>query len=95
MLRKENANVHVLLSVGGWDHSGESWHRLMSSTKNMQTFADNCIQTLRRHDFDGIEIDFQYPGYRARGNTESDKYQFYYFLRVCYFKTQARINFFI
>jgi len=39
-------------------------------------FAKKCIEILTHHDFDGIDIDWEYPGYADHSGTPADKENF-------------------
>jgi chitinase len=54
----------MILSVGGWDKGGEGFSKLVSSRENMLKFTKWVIIYLRRHDFDGLDFDWQFPALR-------------------------------
>jgi len=68
-------NVKVLLSLGGWEESG-NFPAVASSSSLRRTFAEACMNALRRYDFDGIDIDWEYPGYAEHNGTPDDKENF-------------------
>ncbi|KAL7523959.1 hypothetical protein ACHAXR_000379, partial [Thalassiosira sp. AJA248-18] len=39
-------------------------------------FARNCRKLIEDHDFDGIDLDWEYPGYAAHSGTPADKENF-------------------
>lgn len=53
-------NVKVLISIGGWAASGGYWEMCADSTRR-DIFAQSCVDFLRKYNFDGIDIDFEYP----------------------------------
>lgn len=59
-LKKKNPKLKTILSIGG-EHSGE-FQLIMGSDKNIKTFAQNIYIYIRDRNFDGIDIDWEYPG---------------------------------
>lgn len=48
--------------------------------QNQEEFITSTIDFLRQRDFDGIDLDFEYPG--ARGSGEGDKWKFAQLVKV-------------
>lgn len=58
-LRRRNPGLKVLLGIGGWgaDHFSEA-----AATENGRlAFARTAVAMVRRHDLDGLDIDWEYP----------------------------------
>lgn len=65
-LRKKNPNVKLLLGLGGWNDSRAhtaSYSRLVADSSRRKTFALEMVKLLRHHGFDGLDLDWEYPGY--------------------------------
>lgn len=60
-LRKANPNLHLDLSVGGWTLS-EGFPWMASDPARRKAFVDSIVHFLERFEFDGIDIDWEYPG---------------------------------
>ncbi|KAL7548690.1 hypothetical protein ACHAWF_011963 [Thalassiosira exigua] len=56
------AGVEVYPSIGGWTLS-DPFSKLAEDPAARQVFADNCVKLIEEYDFDGIDIDWEYPGY--------------------------------
>lgn len=56
------SDVKVLLGLGGWtDSAGDKYSRMVSSGASRRTFVTNLIAFLRRHNFRGLQLDWNYP----------------------------------
>jgi hypothetical protein len=86
--RRGDAKVKVLLSIGGWtDSSGDKYSRLVNDGGSRRRFVDGVVAFLRRHNFGGLHLDWQYPkcwqSNCAKGPA-SDKPNFTKLIQVCY-----------
>lgn len=68
-------NVKVFVSIGGWTLSG-NFPAIAADPAKRQYFASECARVILTYGFDGIDIDWEYPGYAAHGGTEDDKINF-------------------
>ena len=64
--------VKVLLSVGGWADS-YNFPEAASGSTTRETFAHSCVERIREFGFDGIDIDWEFPGYADHKGTPDDK----------------------
>ncbi len=70
-LKKAYPHLSVLVSVGGWTQSG-NFHDVAATQEARDRFAASVIQYIRTYDFDGVDIDWEYPGsYRAPDTTDN------------------------
>ena len=75
-----NAGTKVLPSIGGWTLS-DNFPSIASSLTKRTLFAHNCCNLIRTYNFDGIDIDWEYPGYSPHSGSVIDKQNFTLFLQ--------------
>ena len=68
-LRKQNPNLKVLLSVGGWGARGFSGAAATKDTRAV--FIQSAQEIIAIYGLDGIDLDWEYPVIGARGLVES------------------------
>ncbi len=67
-LKKENPDLKVLISVGGWTWSG-NFSDMALTEESRSKFAKSAVEFVRKYKLDGIDIDWEYPGLPGIGNT--------------------------
>ncbi|TNN57064.1 Acidic mammalian chitinase [Liparis tanakae] len=77
-LKNKNGNLKTLLSVGGWNFGSSGFSQMVLSPANRLTFINSAISFLRKYEFDGLDIDWEYPA--NRGGPPQDKQYYSVFL---------------
>lgn len=67
--------VKILPSIGGWTLSN-NMPSIAADPIKRATFAQACVNLISTYQFDGIDLDWEYPGYSAHGGTQQDKVNF-------------------
>jgi len=73
--------VRVLLSIGGWDDSG-AFPAAASDPARRARFAHSCASAIVRYGFDGIDIDWEFPGLEEHNGSPADSARFPLLLRT-------------
>lgn len=68
--KAKNPDLKILLAVGGWNAGSSSFVEICRSASTMQTFAENVVKFLRDEDFDGFDLDWEYPSKAGAGGKQ-------------------------
>lgn len=70
-----NNNVKVLISVGGWTWSN-NFPSIAANPATRANFAHSCNDLVRQYNLDGIDLDWEYPGYAPHNGGPADAANF-------------------
>ncbi|MCB0851939.1 MAG: glycoside hydrolase family 18 protein, partial [Bacteroidetes bacterium] len=60
-LKRQNPNLKILCSVGGWSWSKEFSDAALTF-ESRERLARSAVNFMIRHDLDGLDLDWEYPG---------------------------------
>jgi chitinase len=66
-LRRAHPELRVLVSVGGWTWSG-GFSDAVLTADSRRRFVESAVRFVVRHDLDGFDVDWEYPGLPGLGN---------------------------
>lgn len=62
-LKSQNPQLKTMLAVGGYADSNidDKYSQLVSSKRNIDRFVRSAVKLLTNYDFDGLDVDWEYP----------------------------------
>nr|AIF74556.1 mytichitin 2 [Mytilus coruscus] len=78
--KKTNPDLKILIAIGGWTHGSGPFTAVVDNENDIDTFARHSIDFLRKHNFDGLDLDLEYP--RKRRGPPEDKHRFTKFVNI-------------
>ncbi|XP_038675549.1 chitotriosidase-1-like [Scyliorhinus canicula] len=77
-LKKKNKKLKTLLGFGGWNTRTSRYLNISNTLERRTAFINTAIEFLRRHRFDGLNLDWRFP----RRESNPAKYKQYFTLLV-------------
>ena len=65
-----------MIAIGGWNEGAKKYSDMALTKESRETFIASVIEFLVEHGFDGLDLDWEYPGDTERGGRWADKYEF-------------------
>ena len=83
--------VKVSLAIGGWnDSQGDKYSRLVNSRKARARFIKHVTKFLLKYNFDGLDLDWEYPACWQVGGETGDNLR--RTLTLVFFRLSARLR---
>ncbi|KUJ13269.1 glycoside hydrolase [Mollisia scopiformis] len=88
-LKKQKSSLRTWISIGGWSfndptntpNTQKAFSDMASTAANRKTFIDSVLQFMTTWGFDGVDLDWEYPGAPDRGGINADTANFVALLR--------------
>lgn len=64
-LKNLNPNLRASVAIGGWNEGSEKYSNMVASASSRKVFIDSVIPFLQSQNFDGLDLDWEYPAHRG------------------------------
>ena len=54
--------LKVTLAIGGWNEGSKKYSEMAADPKKRKIFTASVVSFLQEHNFDGLDLDWEYPG---------------------------------
>jgi len=71
-MKKLIPSVKVMVAIGGWNNGGTPFSVMVKTANSRRQFIDSVLEFLKQYKFDGLDLDWEYPGLRG-GDPDVDK----------------------
>lgn len=68
-LKKINPELEVVVSVGGGNGGSAGFSDMARTAEGRHSFVESAVAVVERYDLDGIDLDWEYPGYTNTNTT--------------------------
>ena len=68
--------ITFLFYIGGWNSGSERFSVMAADPNKRKTFIDSLMPFLAMYGFEGVDLDWEYPGDREGSDPEHDKDNF-------------------
>lgn len=82
-LKQKYPHLKTLISLGGWTLS-DTFSELADSSAARSNLAKNIVSFCKKYDFDGVDIDWEYPCFDVHSGRPQDKHNFTLLLKEIY-----------
>jgi len=67
-------HLKVTIAIGGWNEGSKKYSEMAADPERRKRFVESVIAFCQEHNFDGLDLDWEYPG--KRGGSPDDKANF-------------------
>ncbi|XP_063834196.1 probable chitinase 2 isoform X1 [Ostrinia nubilalis] len=71
-LKEKNPNLKTLVAVGGWNEGSANYSIMAAEPEYRQNFINTSLAMILEYNFDGLDVDWEYPNRRDTVHGEDD-----------------------
>ncbi|CAF0746969.1 unnamed protein product [Rotaria sp. Silwood1] len=75
-LKQHKSSLKLLVAVGGWTAGSEAFNNILTNSTTRTIFIRQTKEFLHQWNFDGIDLDWEFPGDIERGAMNNSREQF-------------------
>jgi len=75
-LKDTNPEFVPMISIGGWNAGSKKFSQMAADPAKRQIFLDSIIPFVQKYGFEGVDMDWEYPGARDTIDEDGDKENF-------------------
>ena len=64
--KEDYPELKLLLFIGGWGANGDGFSEMAKNPDKRALFCSECLRICNEYNFDGVDIDWEYPTYAAK-----------------------------
>ena len=72
-LKSTHKRLRVMIGVGGANAGAKVFSEMAASAENRRAFIDSAMEFIKTYRFDGMDVNWEFPGSSDRGGKEDDK----------------------
>lgn len=73
-LRELSPETKTLIAIGGWNEGSAKYSAVVSNPTIRARFVKNVVEFVRKHNFDGFDVDWEYPNQREGKSEDVQNY---------------------
>ncbi|CAG5127411.1 unnamed protein product [Candidula unifasciata] len=73
-LKEKNPDLKILLAAGGWKIGSKPFLPVIKNEETWKTWVSHVIVYLRKYNFDGFDMDWEFPTWRGSGPEDKQKF---------------------
>merc|ERR1712055_482199 len=75
-LKELNPEFVPMISIGGWNAGSKKFSEMAADPAKRQIFLDSIVPFVKKYGFEGVDLDWEYPGSRDTIDEDGDKDNF-------------------
>jgi len=73
-LRIKYPHLKVMIAIGGWNEGSTKYSQMAKDDGHRGKFVNSTVEFLKKHKFDGLDLDWEYPAKRGGSRRQEKLY---------------------